>query len=125
MTGTDNEHIEEKVEQVAEDAADNLRELVRESRQRADELKKQVVKQLNSAAETMRREAREAGAADDAQTAIDNLAGGMEKAAHYLNKHSYDDMTADASRVVRRNPLRALAVTFVVGLVAGMVLSRK
>jgi ElaB/YqjD/DUF883 family membrane-anchored ribosome-binding protein len=107
----------------AEDIAKELRELGRELRHRANDARKEVVKQLHTSADTIRREARQATDDAEAQKRADELAKGLEKAANYLNSRSVEDMGAEATRVVQRYPLRAVIITFVVGALLGMILS--
>jgi hypothetical protein len=52
----------------------------------------------------------------------DELAKGLEKAASYLNSKSVEDMGGDATRVVARYPLRAVFITFIVGLLIGIMM---
>jgi hypothetical protein len=110
------------VEAVAEDVSKELRELGRELRGRANEVRKEAAKQLNTAAQTIRKEVRDAGAGDEVTQSADELAKGLEKAASYLNSKSVEQMGGDATRVVQRYPLRAVFVTFIVGLLIGLVL---
>jgi ElaB/YqjD/DUF883 family membrane-anchored ribosome-binding protein len=111
-----------RVENVTDEAAQELREFGRQVRGKADEAKKDVVSKLYEAAKTIRRETREAKPGKDAEQAADNVARGLEKAAHYLNRHSYDDMGDDVERAVKRNPMRALVVMLVVGVIIGLIL---
>jgi|GEM_PF-753954 len=124
------EHIKqeatEKVEELKQMAQDqisqNAPEVQRRLRETADDAKKEVVKQLNVAAETIRREAREANAGDDLKRNADDVAKGLEKAASYLGNRSVDEMGEDATRVVKNNPWRSVSVIFLIGLVIGMIL---
>lgn len=113
---------QEKVEDVAQDVTKELKELGRELRGRANDVRKEAAKQLNKTAETIRKEVRQAGADDDATQKADELAKGLEKAAAYLNSKSVEQMGTDATRVVQRYPLRAVFITFIVGLLLGMML---
>jgi ElaB/YqjD/DUF883 family membrane-anchored ribosome-binding protein len=110
------------VEDVAQDVSKELRELGRELRHRADDVRKEAAKQLNTAADTIRKEVRQAGAGTEFQDSADELAKGLEKAASYLNSKSVEQMGGDATRVVQRYPLRAVFVTFIVGLLIGLLL---
>ena len=109
-------------DELREDATRELREFGREVRHKADDAKKDVVARLFDAADTIRREAREAKAGDDAEKAADNVAKGLEKAAHYLKRHSYEDMGDDVERAVKRKPMRALSIALVAGIVIGLIL---
>jgi ElaB/YqjD/DUF883 family membrane-anchored ribosome-binding protein len=103
-----------------QDVSKELGELGREVRQKANDIRKETVKQLNSAAESIRKEARESSDSPEAHKAADEVAKGLEKAAHYLNNRSVEQMGAEATRVVKRNPMRMLFITFVVGFLLGM-----
>lgn len=111
-----------RVEDITDEAAQELREFGRQARGKADEAKKDVVGKLYEAAQTIRRETREAKPGKEAEQAADNVARGLEKAAHYLNRHSYDDMGDDVERAVKRNPMRALIIMLVIGVVIGLIL---
>lgn len=114
--------VSEQAKQAADEAAKQWKELGRQARKRADDAKKEAVKGLNSVAETLRKEMREAGASPEVSENIDLLADGLERAATYLRKHSYEDMGEDVKRVVRRSPFRTLSIIFIVGLVIGLLL---
>ncbi|MCC6614624.1 MAG: hypothetical protein IT320_14180 [Anaerolineae bacterium] len=116
------ENGHKNVDELREEANRELREFGREVRSKADEAKKEVVARLFDAADTIRREAREANASKDAEQAADNVAKGLEKAAHYLKRRSYEDMGDDVERVVKRRPMRALGIALVTGIVIGMIL---
>lgn len=117
-----NDDMQDRAEQIANDAADSLRELGRTARGTADDVKKEAVKLLNTAAETIRKEARHAGASHEIRGGADDIAQGLERAAHYLKRNSFEDMGDDMASEVRRNPWRAVGMVFVVGLVIGMLL---
>ncbi len=112
----------EAVQDVVQDVAEELGELGRDLRKKGNEVRKQAVKQLHTAAETIRREAREATKDREAHKAADEVARGLEKAATYLNTHSLEDMGVEAQRVVKRNPLRTVFIAFAIGLLLGMFL---
>lgn len=113
---------DEKVQEAAQDVSKELRELGRELRGRANDVRKEAAKSLNNVASTIRKEVREAGAGDEAKQSADELAKGLEKAASFLNNKSVEDMGGDATKVVQRYPLRAVFVTFIVGLLIGIVM---
>ncbi len=119
--GNDNGINTEKTGQEAREA---LEQLGREFRERADGLRQEVVKQLLNAADTIRKQVRENKVEGDAREQADRLAKGLDKAAKYLNSRSVDQWGDEAVRVVRKNPWRALAVVFVVGLIVGIFLRR-
>lgn len=110
------------MQEVAEDIQRELRELQRQLRGRANDVRKEVVKQLNTGADTIRKEARQSPAGSEAKQSADEIARGLEKAASYLNSRSVEDMGEEAVRVVRRNPMRAVIIAFVVGLLMGIMM---
>jgi ElaB/YqjD/DUF883 family membrane-anchored ribosome-binding protein len=112
----------EQVQDVVEDVSEDLHELGRELRHRADEVRKETVKTLNSAAATIRKEAREATEDSNAHRTADELAKSLERTAHYLHTHSIDQMGNEATRVVRQNPMRVALIAFAIGLLLGVVM---
>jgi ElaB/YqjD/DUF883 family membrane-anchored ribosome-binding protein len=112
----------DNMQEVAEDIQRELRELQRQLRGRANDVRKEVVKQLNTGADAIRKEARQSAAGDEAKASADEIARGLEKAASYLNSRSVEDMGEEAVRVVRSNPVRAVMVAFVVGLLMGIMM---
>lgn len=114
--------LTDKAEDLIQDAGKSLSELGREAQGRAKDVKKDMVKTLHTAAHTMRKEARDAGASKDVRRQVDSVAKSFDRAAHYLNKHSYEDIGEDVVSGVRSNPWRLLAVIFVIGLVIGLLM---
>ena len=113
----------EKVQDAARDVAQELSEFAREFRQRANSVRKEAVKQLNHAAESIRREARDNTDDKKAHETADEVAKGLEKAAHYLNTNSVEQMGNEATKVVRQNPIPALLVALGIGMVIGLILN--
>ncbi|MCB9452353.1 MAG: hypothetical protein H6672_13015 [Anaerolineaceae bacterium] len=109
-------------EEVTQEIRDDLKEVGREIRQRANDVKDEVVKQLYGAAETIRKEAKESHLEGDGKAAAHEVAKGLEKAANYLHSRSVEKMGDDATRVVRRNPMRAVMTALIVGLILGVLL---
>lgn len=117
--------VKETAEKLQVEAAEELKDLGRELRKRAESAREEVVKQLHNVAAGIRKEVYENDKADPALKAnIDKMAGGLEKAATYLNSRNLDQIGGDATRVVRSNPWRALATLFIIGLVVGIFLRR-
>lgn len=114
--------VPDVVEELAADASKSLKELGREARKRADDAKSQAVKGLHEAADRLRREAREKGAEGEALDKIDETASGLERAATYLKRHSYESIGQDVEKKVKQNPLPLFAVIFFVGIIAGLML---
>jgi ElaB/YqjD/DUF883 family membrane-anchored ribosome-binding protein len=111
-----------QAEDVQQEVKEELKEVGREVRKRANDVKDEVVKQLFGAAETIRKEAKEAHLEGEGKSAAYDVAKGLEKAANYLNSRSVEKMGDDATRVVRRNPMRAVMVALIVGLLLGIML---
>ncbi|MGQ9889342.1 MAG: hypothetical protein ACUVSX_12740 [Aggregatilineales bacterium] len=117
------QQAEQAVEEIRENVEKKVAELRREAQARAEDMKREAAKQLNTAAETIRREARESGQVDaDALKRIDDIAMRLEKTANYLNSRSVQDIGSDATKVVVRNPWRAVIISFVVGFLLGLML---
>lgn len=114
--------LQSRAEDIAADAADSLRDLSRNAQSSATDVKKQAVRLLNEAADTIRHEARERGASKDIRNSADDVARGLERAAHYLKRHSFDDMGEDVTKSVQRNPWRTMAILFVIGVIVGLIL---
>lgn len=112
----------EKSEQIVEELKKDVGELRRELHERAEDVKKEAARHLNTAAEGIRREVREAKAEPDAVKKADEMARNLEKAATYLNTHSVDQMGVEATRVVTKNPWRAVFVALVIGFLLGLML---
>ncbi len=109
-------------EELAQDISQSLNEFGRQARKRADEAKTEAVKGLNALAETLRREAREAGEDPNVVEKIDEVARGLEKASLYLKTNTYEDMREDVETQVRQNPMTTLGLVFVAGLIFGLIL---
>lgn len=109
---------------VAQAASDELKELGREFRKRAEDVRQEVVKQLHSAADLIRKEAKERDADPALKDNADKLARGLEKTASYLNSRNIDQLGEEATSVVRHNPWRSIGLVFVIGLIVGLLLRR-
>ncbi|MFN8530416.1 MAG: hypothetical protein U0670_17580 [Anaerolineae bacterium] len=125
-----NKDIRDRVEEIADDIGGDLKDfskdLGREARASAEDIKRNVVKQLYDTAHSMRHEARQRGASGDTLKSIDGMAKGMERAATYLKRHSVEDMGDDigkaAEKTVKRNPMQILLIVFAIGLVIGLIM---
>ena len=105
---------------VAQAASDEVNELGRQLNQRAEDVRQEVVNQLHSAAQFIRKEARGRKIDPAIKANADRLAKGLEKGANYLNSRDVEQLGQEVTRVVRRNPIRTLAVVFIIGLVIGL-----
>jgi len=114
-----------EAQELAQRTADELKELRRELRKRADQVRVEVVKQLHNAAATIRKEARERQADQAMRENADKLAKGLEKTANYLSSRDIEQMGGDATETIRRNPWRTLSIIFVIGLLVGLFLRRE
>jgi ElaB/YqjD/DUF883 family membrane-anchored ribosome-binding protein len=106
----------------AAEVTDDLREMGREFSSRAEDVRKEAVKLLHGAAEKIREEAHERPLGDDATRAADEVAKGLEKAAHYLNTRSVEEMGQDAKQVVQKYPVRTITIAVIIGIVIGLIL---
>ncbi len=100
-------------------------EVKREVYEKAEEIRKEAAKKLNTAAETIRQEVRDNEADADAVAKADEIAEHLEKTAHYLNDHSLEQMGEDATEVVVKNPWQAVLVALVIGIIIGFILKRR
>jgi len=50
------------------------------------------------------------------------VAKGLEKAAHYLNNRSVEEMGKDAKQVVQKYPVRTVTVAVLIGIIIGLIL---
>ena len=112
----------EKIHDVTQEVTKDLGEVGRELRHKANEIRKEAVSQLNKAAESMRREVRANSDDTAAHKTADEVAKGLEKAAHYLNTRSVEQMGDEATKVVKRNPMRVMMIALGVGLILGLLL---
>lgn len=103
----------------------DVNELRREALATADEIRKEAAKKLNVAAESIRKEVRDKEVDEEAIERADEVALRLEKTAHYLNDHTVEQMTEDATTVVVENPWRAVVVALVIGIILGMILRRR
>jgi ElaB/YqjD/DUF883 family membrane-anchored ribosome-binding protein len=122
MPDKNHNHIDDRLEKLADDAARGVGEFGREARKRTEDLKNDLAGQLFQAASTLRKEARAAKAGDDAIRTADKMSKNLEKAGTYLRRHSLDDMGDEATRAVRRNPWRIVLIALAIGVILGVLL---
>ena len=120
--GNGHVNVSDDVERIAEDVSKSVSELGRELNHHAENAKTDMVKALYDAAKALRRETREAGAAPEIQTRVDDVATSFEKAAGYLKRNSVSDIGGDAVKTARRNPTQTMAIIFIIGVVVGLLL---
>ncbi len=126
MTDTNGQVKEQQsdAQEIAQRTREELLELGRELRKRAEAVRVEAVKQLHQAADAIRKEARERETDEMMRENADKLAKGLERTAHYLNSHTVEQMGEDAAATVRKNPFRTLGMVFIVGVFIGMFLRR-
>ena len=107
---------EDRVQQTVASAAETRRAM----RETAYTVKETASDSLLTAAENIRREALKSGS-DDVVRQAHQLARSMEKAALYLDSHTFEQISSDATEVVRENPWESLGIVFILGLVLGML----
>jgi uncharacterized tellurite resistance protein B-like protein len=96
----------------------SLRDARRTVMQRAYNTKEGAADQLISAAERIRTEAFKFGDPDTIRQA-QQMSRSLERAAVYLHGHTFDQMTGDATLVVRSKPWQAVMIAFLVGVIFG------
>lgn len=113
--------ISERAERIASEANDTLREMRREARHQADEVRREAIKLLNNAAERIRREVRDMRAGSEVRENTDKIASGLERAANFLRRNPVENLTEDLQESSAAHPWRNLAIAFVIGLFIGMI----
>lgn len=84
----------------------------------ADELLSEVEKSRESAARLLETLAQKLGSTQ----ALRSAAGGVHRAAQYVQAHSLKDMVAGAGRTVRKRPAYSIAAAVVAGFLVGRAL---
>ncbi|HLY28916.1 MAG TPA: DUF883 C-terminal domain-containing protein, partial [Aggregatilineales bacterium] len=84
--------------------------------------KESAADSLLSAAENIRREALKS-ANDDLIRNAHTLSRSMEKAALYLDGHTFEQISDEATEVVRENVWQSVGIVFVVGLLIGLLMN--
>lgn len=88
------------------------------SGQNTHELLAEVERSRESAARLLESLAQKVGGSRAMRTA----AGGVERAAHYVQAHSVKDVAAGIERAVRSRPASAMAIAVVAGFLIGRAL---
>lgn len=107
--------------QISTEAARSATEARRAMRESAYAVKESAANALLSAAENIRREAVNSGSEDVIRQAH-QLSRGMEKAAVYLDSRTLDQIGEDATEVIKENPWQTLGITFLIGLIIGLIM---
>ena len=115
------ENVQQTVAQVRTDAWRGVGEASRTMRETAYNVKETASTSLLNAAESIRREAVKGGNEEVIRQAH-RLARNMEKAAVYLDSHTFEQISGDATETVRENPWKALSIAFIFGLLIGLIM---
>ncbi|MBZ0300222.1 MAG: hypothetical protein K8J31_10790 [Anaerolineae bacterium] len=103
----------------------DVNEVRREALEKADEIRKEAAKKLNTAAEAIRKEVRDKDADKEAVEKADEIATHLEKTATYLNNNTVEQMGEDATEVVVKNPWQSVMIALIIGVLIGLMLRRK
>src|SRR5438876_639988 len=109
------ENVQQTVAQASTEAWRGVSDASRNMREAAYGVKESASNSLLGAAESIRREAVKGGN-DEVIRQAHKLARSMEKAAVYLDSHTFDQIGTDAAETVRENPWQALSLAFIIGL---------
>src|SRR5258707_6956637 len=112
----------ETITQVGTDATHNVAEARKAMRESAYTVKESAADSLLSAAENIRREALKGGN-DDVIRNAHTLSRSMEKAALYLDSRTFDQISDDATGVVREKVWESMGIVFVLGLLIGLLMN--
>jgi ElaB/YqjD/DUF883 family membrane-anchored ribosome-binding protein len=118
--GKAGENVQARVAQVSTDAGRTTAEARRAMRESAYTVKEGASDSLIAAAENIRREALKSGNEEVVRQAH-QLARSMEKAALYLDSHTFEQIGTDATEVVKANPWQSVGVVFIIGWLLGML----
>src|SRR4051812_11467425 len=114
--------VSDAAERIADDATKSFEELGREVHHHAETAKTDMVKTLYDAAKTLRKQARDTGAPHEVVGRVDDVAVGFEKAASYLKRNSYGDISGDAVKTAKTYPVQTMAIILVIGVIIGLLL---
>ncbi|GAB4522627.1 MAG: hypothetical protein OHK0046_35450 [Anaerolineae bacterium] len=116
-----NNRTADNLKDAAENAREDLQELGREIYHRADTARRDIIKRLYEVADDVRAEARQTGG--EARETADRIAKNLEQTASKLNSRAVDQLE-DAAETARTNLWQTLIVSFIVGLIIGVLLSQ-
>jgi ElaB/YqjD/DUF883 family membrane-anchored ribosome-binding protein len=116
------ENVQQTVAQVSTEAFRTVNEATRTMRETAYTVKEAASNSLLNAAENIRREAVKGGN-EEAIRQAHRLARSMEKAAVYLDSHTFDQIGEAATETVKENPWQSLGIAFIIGLIIGLLFS--
>jgi ElaB/YqjD/DUF883 family membrane-anchored ribosome-binding protein len=112
--------VQQVANQVSAEAAKAISEARHAMRESATIAKEKASDSLLSAADAIRNEAIK-HENEELQHQAQTLARGMEKTALYLDSRTLDQMSSDATEVVKQNIWQTLGVVFLLGLLLGLV----
>jgi len=112
--------VQQVASQVSAEAAKAIADARRLMRENATIAKEKASDSLLTAADAIRNEAIK-HENEELQHQAQTLARGMEKTALYLDSRTLDQMSSDATEVVKQNMWQTLGVVFLLGLLLGLV----
>jgi len=112
----------QKAQDVASNVADKAKHLASAAAERTDSALSSVGSGMASAAEKLRESGPREGYLG---TAARSVADNLQSAGGYLQEHGVSDMAGDMTKLVKQYPIQSLLVGFGVGLLFGMVVSRR
>jgi ElaB/YqjD/DUF883 family membrane-anchored ribosome-binding protein len=122
QVGTEAHKVQQTVAHISTDAWRTVSEASRSMRETAYTVKETASNSLLSAAESIRREAVKGGN-DETIRYAHQLARSMEKAAVYLDSHTFDQISEAAAAPIKQNPWQSLGIAFIVGMILGLLLN--
>lgn len=112
-------------EAIQEDVAGAFDRLSEEFNERLDEARQNVVAQMQEVASRIREETAGQDIDEESRERLDDVLGRLDDMASYLDSRTAEDIEGDVTEAAREHVWRNLFIAFVVGLVAGIMLSRK
>ena len=112
--------VQNVAKEVSAEAAKAMSDTRRAMRDSATMAKEKASDSLLSAADTIRNEALK-HESEELQRQAQTLARGMEKTALYLDSRTLDQMSSDATEVVKQNIWQTLGIVFMLGLLMGLL----
>ena len=122
QVGSEAQKVQQTVAHISTDAWRSVSEASRSMRESAYTVKETASNSLLGAAESIRREAVKGGNEETIRYAH-QLARSMEKAAVYLDSHTFDQISDAAAAPIKENPWQSLGIAFIVGLILGLLLN--
>jgi len=114
------EAIHHVADQVSSEAAKAIADARKAMRSSAAIAKEKASDSLLTAADAIRAESLKHDN-EELRNQAQTLARGMEKTALYLDSRTLDQMSSDATEVVKQNVWQTLGIVFVLGLLLGLI----